>query len=194
MILCDMCAKTCTDVLTYVRHMQTHSCIPNASFKCVYPGCHRTLQNFRTFKSHSYRHYWGQSRSTQRCVVDLTCRVGLCRTKSENTQSFFTHLKLHIREGKEVACPFRNCDKTFKVQSSFTSHMSRKHEKSPKEGLMDCIVNPSSSQDIDGDSGMQLDDPSCEQSEVCPEAVEENQFFRNLAMFHLKFQAKFRLL
>ena len=61
---------------------------------------------------------------------------------------------------------------------------------------MDCFVNPSSSQDIDGDSDMQIDEPgqlSGEQTEVCPEAVEENQFLRNVVMFYLKLQAKFLL-
>lgn len=196
MISCGMCAKTCTDILTYVRHMRTHSCIPNASFKCVFPGCHRTFQKFRTFKSHSYRHCRGQSTSTLCSVIDLTCHVGLCSTKCENTRSFYSHLRVHIRERKEVACPFRNCDKRFKVQSSFSSHISRKHKKLSEKGLMDYIVNPSSSRDTGGDSDMQIDDPgqlTCEQSEVCPEAVEENQFFRNLAMFYLKLQAKFLL-
>lgn len=43
---------------------------------------------------------------------------------------------------------------------------------------------------------MQIDEPgqlSCEQTEVCPEAVEQNQFFRNQALSYLKLQAIFFL-
>lgn len=119
MILCDMCAKTCTDMLTHVRHMRTHSCTPNASFKFVFPGCHRTFQKFRTFKSHSYHHCRGQSRSTLYGFVDLTCHVGLCSTKCDNTQNFFSHLKVHIREGKEVACPFRKSSCVFFITEQY---------------------------------------------------------------------------
>lgn len=139
--------------------MPTHSCIPNASFECVFPGCRRTFQKFRTFKSHSYCHCRRQSTSTLWSVIDLTCHVGLCSSKCENTQSFYSHLKVHIRERKEVACPFRNCDKRLKVQSSFSSHISRKHKKSSEKGLMDCIVNLSISQGTGGDRDMQIDDP-----------------------------------
>lgn len=196
MILSDMCAKTVTGLLSYVRHMRTHNCTPNASFRCAYPGCHITFQKFRTFKSHSYHHYRGQSRSMLHWDIGLICYVGLCKTKCDNSQSFFSHLKGLIRDRKEVGCPFRNCTKSFKVQSSFTSHMSRKHKKSSDESLIDCTVNLSRSSDAYGDGDMPIDDPgelSCEQSEIWPESVEENPFFRNLAMFYLKLQATFLL-
>lgn len=37
MITCYICAKTCSNTLACVRHMQTHICMANASFKSGFP-------------------------------------------------------------------------------------------------------------------------------------------------------------
>lgn len=57
--------------------------------------------------------------------------------------SFFSHLKIHIKEGKTVACPFRQCEKQFEAVSTFTSHISRKHRNRSEDGLGDSVVGSS---------------------------------------------------
>ena len=50
------------------------------------------------------------------------------------------HLKLHTRNGKEIACAFSSCQKLFSVRSLFASHSSRKHTKDTvacRDGGMD---------------------------------------------------------
>ncbi len=34
--------------------------------------------------------------------VELTCHVDFCREKCKNLKSFYSHLKIHIREGKQL--------------------------------------------------------------------------------------------
>ena len=51
---------------------------------------------------------------------------------SQNTNNFreFTaHLKSHLADGSGtvVCCPYEGCSSSFKLKSSFTSHLSRKH-------------------------------------------------------------------
>ena len=89
-MLCDVCQDLhwYANVL-YVRHMRTHSCTPNASFKCVYPGCHRTSQKFRRFKSHSYSHCrW------------FKCHVGLCNIRRNLWSSVFGDTESSLRRCK----------------------------------------------------------------------------------------------
>ncbi|XP_052433435.1 uncharacterized protein LOC127974294 [Carassius gibelio] len=101
---------------------------------------------------------------------------------------------MHIKEGRKVTCPFKQCGKTFTVKSTFTSHLSRKHNKNI-EGLIDSITaNPEAScsqiQDID----VQTDaDENDEEPDVSPENVDNTLFLRNLALFYLKLQAKLLL-
>ncbi len=74
--------------------------------------------------------------------VELTCHVDFCREKCKSLKFFYSHLKIHIREGKTVACPYRKCDKRFRVLSTFTSHVSRRHKDGANEHLVDSVVNP----------------------------------------------------
>lgn len=107
---------------------------------------------------------------------------------------------MHIKEGRAVACPFKQCDKTFNVVSTFTSHLSRKH-KSREGHLIECIigsagVSGTSGTHYDSDSlcDMQLDAAdNTEHFEVSPENIDETLFLKNLALFYLKLQAKLLL-
>lgn len=71
-------------------------------------------------------------------ATELTCHVDLCSVTCENF-----HLKIHIKDRKTVACPFKQCEKQFQVFSTFTSHMSRKHRTSPESSLVDSVVGAS---------------------------------------------------
>lgn len=73
-------------------------------------------------------------------LVDLTCHVDFCSAKCDSLTEFYSHLEVHIKEGQVVACPFKQCDKTFKVVSTFTSHLSRKHKESAEANLIESII------------------------------------------------------
>jgi len=192
MFPCQICCHNCATIVTYVRHMRIHKNTPNLTFKCVLPDCRQTFQNFSTFKCHSYRHNKRLVRPTL-SGVELTCHVNICSAKYDTLTAFYSHLKTHIREGKTVTCPYRHCSKSFTVLSTFTSHMSRKHKNGAEKNLAESIVNPGVSHESEQDqSDMQIDPPSDagEENEIYPEIADESQFFKNLALFYLKLQAK----
>ena len=207
MFPCQVCATECTTVLAYVRHTRIHKNIPNSVFKCVVPDCKKTFQSFAAFKSHAYRHHKVNKpvvRPRLCGATDLTCHVDFCSVTCENLTSFFSHLRIHIKEGKIVSCPFRQCEKQFRVLSTFTSHMSRKHRNSSEDGLVNSVVRasvekPSTSHDSnERDEQSHMDhsassDVSGEQSDVCPENADAAQFLENLALFYLKLRAKLLL-
>lgn len=133
--------------------------------------------------------------------VDLTCHVDFCSAKCDSLTEFYSHLKGHIKEGRAVACPFNQCEKTFTVVSTFTSHLSRTHKKTPEGNLIESTIAPAG---VSGTSGthnngdllcdMQLDDAdNTEHLEVSPENIEDALFLRNLSLFYLKLQAKLLL-
>lgn len=84
--------------------MRTHSCLPNASFKCGFPECTRAFSKFSAFKSHTFRHKYGKNRTKPDGAGDLTCHIDLCSTKCEDIRGLLLHLKSHITEGKTVTC------------------------------------------------------------------------------------------
>jgi hypothetical protein len=110
------------------------------------------------------------------------------------------HLKRHITDSLAVCCPFKKCDKTFTVKSSFTSYISRHHRDANAYNLCDkvtipvaiqqevmsvnCMVNNEATNDnidmeIEGDTFWAGTDSSL--------------LLRSLAMFYLKLQAKLLL-
>lgn len=134
-------------------------------------------------------------------AVDLACHVDLCSAKCETRTQFFPHLKVHIKEGRRVACPFEQCDASFTVISTFTSHLSRKHKNSSEVNLTESIVSTArvteveSSQNIDSNITDEHIDVAgnIAHLEVGPENIDESLFLKNLALFYLKLQAKLLL-
>ena len=44
-----------------------------------------------------------------------------------NSKDVIRHVKYHLHEGFEMSCPYLDCSKSYKVVSSFTSHVSTQH-------------------------------------------------------------------
>ena len=93
------------------------------------------------------------------------------------------HLKGHIRKGRTVSCPFRNCDKKFLVMPSFSSHLSRTHKQ--------CTVRDMFRWTSREQENI-LDDADREeaQANIFPKCADESLFLNSLALFYLKLQAK----
>lgn len=62
-----------------------------------------------------------------------------CAFKCDTVTSLVKHLKSHIKDGLETKCPFRGCNHSFTVASSFASHVSRKRV----EDLDDLVLDKS---------------------------------------------------
>lgn len=192
MITCNICGKTCRNIFAYVRHMKTHSCLPNACFKCGFLGCTRTFSKFSAFRSHTHRHKY--ERNVDQTKLDdaeeLNCNLDLCSVKCNDIRGLLLHLKSHIAEGKTVSCPFRHCKKTFTVKSTFTSHMSRKHKDHTEGSLVESIACTSSTSDLNDESFNTLvenrSEFTDEDMEVYPEKADVNERVNDLYSPHVQ--------
>lgn len=183
--------------------MKIHQSIPNVNFKCALPGCSRSFSKITALKCHVYRDHQRNFKA-QRTLIenDLTCPETFCSVRCNDLSSLLSHLKSHIKEGRTVACPFRQCQKRFTVLSTFTSHMSRSHKRCSVENLV--WLSHTMSESEDGGAGLQsggaseeaevlADSVTADTEEVFPESADESLFLNNLALFYLKLQAKLLL-
>lgn len=137
MFHCELCGHSCDTKFAFVRHMKVHKNVRNMTFKCALPDCKRIFRKVSVFKTHVYRDHQakGQRASDEsgfscQCTNDtLSCHVDFCTVRCDSVNNLLSHLKGHIREGRTVSCPFRNCGKRFFVVSTFSSHLSRTHKK-----------------------------------------------------------------
>ena len=58
------------------------------------------------------------------------CNVGSCSSNFNTLNQLISHLKQHLKyeTAAVVICPYPNCFNTYKIVSSFSSHLSRIHK------------------------------------------------------------------
>lgn len=134
---CKQCAHESKTLIGFTHHMKLHSNAPNCPFTCGVPGCTRAFSKFAAFKSHLYRDHDGykshRSDRDEQIGTTLICQTDFCQITFTNLKEFLNNLKAHIQEGRKITCPFRGCEKTFGVKSTFASHISRIHKNSSAE-------------------------------------------------------------
>ena len=144
----------------------------------------------------------------------LKCQNTSCSEKSRDLVSFLAHLRGHAEDGIPVSCPFRGCEKSFSIKSSFSSHLSRKH-RTWSLCLLSQSVHGFDSSDIGStvntdtsdtnqtgsppelsnespDDEIGNSDDELEANSVLP-VTDHNQYLRSVALLYLKLQAKFLL-
>ena len=108
-------------------------------------------------------------------------------------------MKGHIQEGRKITCPFKGCEKTFGVKSTFASHSSRIHKNSSAEHvavfqhLSQEVQSENPSQPVSQPSTSHIEDDEQPETRELYDCVDENLFLKNLSLFYLKLQAKLRL-
>lgn len=146
---CKLCQHESYTIIGFTQHMKVHSNVPNCSFTCGVPDCSRAFKKFSAFKSHLYRDHRGYQRYHRSVRFDqtdtaLTCQIEVCHFTCTSLKDFIRHLKDHIDEGRAIKCPFKSCERTFSVKSTFASHVSRIHKNSKPEHLHETVfANPS---------------------------------------------------
>lgn len=195
MFPCHFCGETCATPAIYVKHMRIHNHVSNSVFCCCIRNCNRKFKKHAGLKSHVYRHHKRYKSETTMCTThSLECHVDLCSAKSSSLPDFISHIKMHIKEGRRVTCPFMQCGKTFAIISTFTSPLSRKHKEDTRQSITIPEASCSQIQEDNFQSDAQTDESeNCEEPDVSPENVDETLFLRNLALFYLKLQAKLLL-
>lgn len=118
MLSCEKCAKMFSNIHIYFAHIRNvHRFDPDFKFVCGVNSCPVTL-NFSSLKNHLNKHETFKAKKTSN---RLTCKV--CNFKTYLKSKFIAHFKSH----DQIVCPVKNCESTYSVYSSFTSHLSRFH-------------------------------------------------------------------
>ncbi len=193
---CKLCQHESNTIVGFTKHMKGHSNVPNCCFTCGVADCSRAFTKFAAFRSHLYRDHKGYQKSRKGARFDqidttLICQIGYCHFTCTTLNDLIRHLKGHIDEGREIKCPFKSCERTFSVKSTFASHISRTHKNSPPELLNEAVfANPP--QHVCQPCTSQDESEGPEPCEVF-ESVDEDFFLKNLTLFYLKLQAKLLL-
>lgn len=124
----------CTaNVNKYFARAKSHRNLANYRFSCGIEVCSGNFRTFSALKSHMHRnHILAVPLKQNRCQHsdELKCTIQGCDYVADNFSLLSVHLRIHIRNGKKVNCPFEGCSKYFRVRTSFVTHLSRKHRQS----------------------------------------------------------------
>ena len=139
-------------------------------------------------RKHTFQQSVGLRKKSEDVEMQLVCKVFSCHKKLNNFREFIAHLKSHLADGSGtvVSCPYEGCSNSFKLKSSFTSHLSRKHR-----DMSSADVAASATASVEVNVGDENDDAS-EDIELM-DSNEQNEFLTSIALFYLKLQAKFLL-
>ncbi|XP_028416452.1 uncharacterized protein LOC114540531 [Dendronephthya gigantea] len=187
----------------YANHYRLHSNEANVTFPCAVKNCARRFRTYSAFKSHVTRDHENARREGSNTVssAPIQCQCSFCSKFLQSIKDLIAHQKDHITQGVEVTCPFNGCNSKFKIKSSFTSHLSRRH-KNPanREVSSELLVhvnsqatnNTSNLSQFDGfDSGETSNNDNLENDDTQEDISE--LFVKNLALFYLKLNAKYHV-
>lgn len=133
MCVCSMClCKPCT-LVDYVTHYESHAHVSRA-ITCIHPPSSVRFVTYASLRCHIVRQHRTRTSVTVAFPridvsdeVTLGCNVALYHLKCSIGAQMIEHLQAYINEGKVVICLYGGCDGTFRVKSTFSYHISRKH-------------------------------------------------------------------
>ena len=202
MFQCKFCDHKYFILKEYILHLAFHRNIPNFTFQCGVSNCTHSFKTCNSLKSHIYRDHKYKKTVTNakfKCLErEFECQADHCSVKCTGLSDLFAHIKSHIRNGEKMACPFRNCSNEFVNISTFTSHLSRKHQNSSVQHL-DYSVSETESAPTHVDSpyenSLNIDNDQCTEMEDQDDnylsmQLDEAAYLNNLARFYLKLQSK----
>lgn len=127
MYQCRYCGFSCFSLKKYVEHMSVHRFQNNSKFPCGVPECSSSFSSYSAFSMHVTRYHQKKRRKNYSQDINLTCSKPLCKKTFDNVRSLFSHLNWHIQKTGKIKCCFKGCTREYRVQSSFSSHVSRVH-------------------------------------------------------------------
>lgn len=211
MYSCKSCIHRTGSLRTYVRHYAMHSNEANVKFPCAFQDCKRFFRTYTGFKSHVTRDHINHLNSQKTLVnlgetVTMQCPFDFCAKLVQNLDDLLQHLKSHITQGNEITCPFQGCGLKYRVKSSFSSHLSRRHKETTNRNVLpDLIVGgggdylDNNAQGTGMSSDNNLDDLNFDDWDMDinddSDNVETDRelFLKNLALFYLKLSSKYHM-
>ncbi len=118
--------------------------------------CKQTFQNISSMSKNRYIACWLESNSFVWCfwgiglmILSWSACVYECTIiffySFEKIKSSTFKLGQFLAKSEEVLCPFHGCSKAFKVNSTFTAHLSRKHHNMDVRSLSSACINQNTS-------------------------------------------------
>lgn len=192
MFTCKYCHIHLKTLKSYVDHYRFHKNEAHPSFCCGIIGCMRDFVTYNAFKSHIYRNHTEYSPSPQvkSVLSSFKCENVLCEKQCKD---LLAHLRTHMTGGQKVNCPFSGCNRTFKVKSSLSAHISRPHRNWSLEQVSPAwVFNPSHQNPLSVTSENDATDHCVDDSLAVelPDNVTD-LYLRNLCIFYMKLQAKY---
>lgn len=183
MFKCNVCAIICKNATNFVNHLKIHSNV-TGSFLCT--PCNTNYASIEKFLKHLKRyHIEGREKKKTICLGNnLVCSVRTCKENVED-DDILCHLRNHLKDGIEITCPIFDCNKKFKLDSSFRSHISRKHPNSA-EHIYCLEVSESIMKTEELNEVVESND--CE--DQASETFTEEKLIRNNALFYLKLESE----
>lgn len=140
-------------------------------------------------KAHVYRSHNSPVSQLDDTQTSYICDDINCKKQCIDLRDLLAHLKVHLNKHELVHWPFSNCNKAFKVKSSFTSHVSRTHKHDTDVNCRVPDSKPSVSSQIEpNETGI---DQSEDQSQVTEVIDITSLYMRNLCLFYMQLQAKY---
>lgn len=188
---CRSCGISVKTIKAYVDHQFLHRHDANRLYPCCFSECKRQFTKYTALKAHVYRNHNASVSQSDDPQGPFVCDNASCQKKCIDLKDLLAHIRLHLSKRELVHCPFTNCDKTFKLRSSFTAHVSRNHK---HVAAMDVRVT-SSEPSVASQSNVIETEAEMSHGGNEPEVIAETDmralYMKNLCMFYMALQAKY---
>ena len=201
---CKLCSVpfTCrAKLFTHYRlqHSQTSAVSP---MPCLYEDCICTFKTLSSLGAHLSRNHKSEISSSvglsQEHVSTVSFKCPLCTFEEPFSESgVFYHLRRHLKNHETVVCPYKDCNYSTNVTSTFNSHKCREHHFSSdfcssilRHEHVQSLPGTSSEVASEEDIGEQSPGPQTEREDAqCDTVRLKDQLKHNAATLFLKMQA-----
>lgn len=106
MFRCKFCSICISELIQFCSHVKSHQHTANYRFTCGVEQCPASFRAFSAFRSHMHRNHHKAKTKHTHFIGNLACGLPTCSYVAENLSTLCSHLRLHIKDGKKVPCPF----------------------------------------------------------------------------------------
>lgn len=192
---CKLCSASFTTRTSLFKHYRLqHSHFSKVSpLPCLHDDCMCTFQTLSALSTHLSRYHTREHHCSAKNIQELvTFKCPLCSFQQPFSESvILSHLRIHLKKHETVVCPYKGCNYSTNVYSTFNCHKSRVHQTSLASDFGSDIVfeqtpQATSSVTIDGDeesTSTEVQDKQCDTLNL------KNQLKLNAASLFMKMQA-----
>ena len=201
MYSCNFCTFETPFLNKHLEHHTYHRNVNRHNYYCGYNKCKKYFSDLAYLNTHLHRMHGVETMKEKVSYTGFpaddrakfVCTINTCRKEVDSFNLLVKHFKTHIKNGQEVICPYRECNRTYSVVSSFTSHLSKYHVRNSSIHDLDynaiqvnfeieeCVDDSSTGPEIDLQESLNIQDET---------DSEANLFIRNIVQFYLKLESE----